>query len=70
MLVYGKYDDRQPTLYGTMANVPSADDEAIKYVNGKGAEVEFSSEWLTKGRLVDAGNGRFNILGADGTVAH
>lgn len=70
MLVYGKYEDKQPILYGTMANIPAADDEKIKYVDGNGAEVEFSSEWLTKGRLVDAGNGRFNILGANGKVAH
>lgn len=70
MLVYGKYDDRQPTLYGTMANVPSADDEAIMYIDGQGNEVTFESEWLTKGRLVDAGNGRFNILDEDGEVEY
>jgi hypothetical protein len=41
MLVYGKYEDKQPVLYGTMANIPSANDEAIKYVDGDGAEVAF-----------------------------
>lgn len=70
MLVYGKYDEnKQPTLYGTMANVPSADDEAIKYVDGTDTEVEFEPEWLTKGMLVDAGNGRFNVV-ENGTVIH
>lgn len=70
MLVYGKYEDKQPILYGTMANIPSGTDKPIKYVDGDGATIEFQSEWLIKGRLVDAGNGRFNILGDDGKVAY
>lgn len=66
MLVYGKYDaTRQPTLYGTMANIPAANDEEIKYVDDKGNEVTFDPTWLTEGKLVDAGYGRFNILGDD-----
>lgn len=70
MLVYEKYENKQPVLYGTMANIPADDDEKIKYVDGKGDVVTFDPTWLTKGRLVDAGNGRFNILGANGKVAH